>query len=56
MRNVTRLQKILFSATGVCGGALLYFYFKPTNSKAYASWTTNYTPPQNSKWDDNWDQ
>lgn len=53
MRPISKLQKIALGA-GVCGGAVLYYFLMP-DKKAYASWTTGYTPSALAHWDDNWD-
>lgn len=54
MRNVNRIKQLLIGTSGLCGGALLYYYFRP-NREAHASWTTNYVPSAHAKWDSNWD-
>lgn len=56
MPPLSKLQKIIVGV-GACGGVIVYIanYFAP-HKKAYTSWTTDYSPSECSKWNDNWDQ
>ncbi|XP_021925691.1 serine/threonine-protein phosphatase Pgam5, mitochondrial-like isoform X2 [Zootermopsis nevadensis] len=55
MNGFTKFQKFVLAGLGACGGALtLYYSFHSDRKRAFASWTTNYTPT--CEWDSNWDK
>ncbi|XP_018318531.1 serine/threonine-protein phosphatase PGAM5, mitochondrial isoform X2 [Agrilus planipennis] len=58
MRSFKKYYKPILICLGAvnCG---TYLYYNPhfaDKRKVFTSWTTNYVPPNSSKWDDNWDQ
>ncbi|XP_019879407.1 serine/threonine-protein phosphatase Pgam5, mitochondrial-like isoform X2 [Aethina tumida] len=54
MKAFTTGKKLLWGLGAISGAAGLYFINAPEKI-VHNSWTTNYEPNLNAKWDDNWD-
>lgn len=56
MAHFSKIKRFAIGVSAI-GGAVWYFHSnKTTGGPVFASWTTNYTPSTNAKWDFNWDQ
>lgn len=56
MPSLTRVQRYALAGLGAAGGIAYYMYVRQNKKEVLASWTTNYSPSNISKWDYNWDQ
>lgn len=55
MKSFSKSKRLLLGLSAVSGVATLYCINNP-DKRVFASFTTNYNPSNNGKWDENWDQ
>lgn len=53
--SFSKTKKLIIGLTALSGVATFHYY-NFEKSTVQLSWTTNYTPSQFAKWDENWDQ